>query len=152
MKEEMVFKYKSNLKKRFLASFIDYLLIFLLTFFYVEKFGIVTEEGGKSVQGLATLPLFMVWFLYFVIIETYHGATLGHKAFNLLVLTEERTEIGFTHVLKRHLLDPFDFFIYAIPAIVAIKNTEKKQRLGDLWAKTIVVDITDSEQYTIDFL
>jgi uncharacterized RDD family membrane protein YckC len=45
------------------------------------------------------------------------------------------------------LIDPVDFFIYAIPAIIAIKNTDKKQRLGDLWAKTIVVDTCDPEQY-----
>jgi uncharacterized RDD family membrane protein YckC len=146
-KENEQFQYKTNLKKRFFASFIDYLLIFVLTYIYISRFGIETEEGIKSVQGLTTLPIIIVWFLYFVVIETYKGATLGHKAFNLLVLTDKRKKIGFMQALKRHLVDPVDFFIYAIPAIMAIKNTDKKQRLGDLWAKTIVVDTNDPEQY-----
>ncbi len=121
-------------------------------FLYVEAFGVATEEGSKSIHGFSSLPLFVVWLIYFVGVEAYQGATFGHKALNLLVLTLKREKIGFTEALKRHLLDPFDFFVYAIPAIVAIKNTEKNQRLGDLWAKTIVVDTSDSEQYSFDAL
>jgi uncharacterized RDD family membrane protein YckC len=143
-------KFKTNLKKRFFASFIDYLLMFLILYLYISKFGIQTEEGTTSVQGFSTFPIIAFWFFYFVIIETYEGATLGHKAFDLLILTENRKKIGFKEALKRHLIDPIDFFIYAIPAIIAIKNTEKKQRLGDLWAKTIVVDTTDYEQFIED--
>jgi uncharacterized RDD family membrane protein YckC len=45
------------------------------------------------------------------------------------------------------LLDPIDILFYGIPAIIAIKNSDKHQRLGDMWAKTIVVDIKDAEQY-----
>jgi uncharacterized RDD family membrane protein YckC len=44
------------------------------------------------------------------------------------------------------LLDPVDFFFYGIPALVAISKTEKHQRLGDLWAETIVVDTTNAQQ------
>jgi uncharacterized RDD family membrane protein YckC len=146
-KDSEQFHYRTNLKKRFWASFIDYLLIFVLTYIYISRFGVETEVGTKSIQGFATFPIILVWFLYFVVIETYQGATLGHKAFNLLVLTDKRGKIGFTQAFKRHLVDPVDFFIYAIPAIIAIKNTDKKQRLGDLWAKTIVVDTSDPEQY-----
>ena len=49
--------------------------------------------------------------------------------------------------MKRHLLDPIDLLFYGIPAIITIKNTEKHQRLGDLWAKTIVIDTMDAEQF-----
>ena len=44
-------------------------------------------------------------------------------------------------------LDPIDILIYGIPAIIAIKNSDKNQRIGDMWAKTIVVDMDDEEQY-----
>jgi uncharacterized RDD family membrane protein YckC len=30
-------------------------------------------------------------------------------------------------------------FFFGLIAILTIKNTEKNQRLGDLWAKTVVV-------------
>jgi uncharacterized RDD family membrane protein YckC len=145
---EPPYRYKTNLKKRFLASFIDYLLIFSFLILYLKMFGSENEDGALAVQGIMTFPPMIVWFIYFVLIETYYGATLGHKALNLLVLTENRKDIGLKEAFKRHLLGPFDFFMYAIPAIIAIKNTDKKQRLGDLWAKTIVVDMTDPEQFS----
>ena len=40
---------------------------------------------------------------------------------------------------KRHLLDPIDMSMFGLIAIIIIKNTNYNQRLGDLWAKTIVV-------------
>lgn len=79
-------------------------------------------------------------------IEAYYGATLGHQGFYLRVLSLNRKNIGFKQALKRHLLDLIDFF-YGIPAIIVIKNSDRHQRIGDLWARTIVVDMTDPEQY-----
>ena len=114
---------------------------------YIQKFGEIAEDGEMAVSGVKSVPLILAWLIYFVGVEGYQGATLGHKVLNLLVLKDTRQTIDYVDALKRHLLDPFDFFMYAIPAIVAINNTDKKQRLGDLWAKTIVVDITDNEQF-----
>ena len=51
---------------------------------------------------------------------------------------------------KRHLVDPIDFLIWGLSAAIAIKNSDKHQRLGDMWAKTIVVDILDPEQFSIE--
>lgn len=142
------FKYKPNLKKRVLATFYDYGLFFLATSIYVGFFGHDNDEGGRTVSGLLTLPIIIFWFIYFVIIEGFYGATFGHQAFNLKVLKLNRMNIGFSQAFKRHLIDPIDIFIYGIPAIIAIKNSDKHQRLGDMWAKTIIVDTTDREQYS----
>jgi len=111
-------------------------------------FGVDNEEGGKTVSGLMALPIPLFWFIYFVIIEAFYGGTLSHQGLNLKVLTLDRKDIEWTHALKRHLLDPIDILLYGIPAIITIKNSEKCQRLGDMWAKTIVVDIKDAEQQT----
>jgi len=138
--------YKTNLKKRIIATIVDYAIIFLITYLYIEIFGDDKPEGGKEVNGLLALPLFLGWFFYFIIVETFCSATLGHQALNLKVVTIDRREIGFTEALKRRLVDPIDIMMYGIPAIIAIKNTDKHQRLGDLWAKTIVIDTKDIEQ------
>jgi len=37
------------------------------------------------------------------------------------------------------LLDPIDMFFFGLIGIVTIKNTDKNQRLGDIWGNTIVV-------------
>ena len=121
----------------------------LFNFLYIELFGQDKSGGAKEVTGLLALPIPVSWFLYFVVVEAFYGATLAHQGMYLKVLTLERKEIAFMHALKRHLLDPIDILIYGIPAIIAIKNTDKHQQLGDLWAKTIVVDTKDTEQYLI---
>ena len=141
--------YKTNLKKRIIATLIDYAIISIITYLYVELLGDDTPDGSKEVNGLLTLPIFIFWFLYFVVIETFYSATLGHQALYLKVVTVDRKVIGFSQALKRRLLDPIDIMIYGIPAIITIKNTDKYQRLGDLWAKTIIIDTKDIEQTNI---
>jgi uncharacterized RDD family membrane protein YckC len=138
--------HKANLKKRIVATLLDYALIFVLIYLYVILLGESDGEGRKTVSGVMALPVPIVWFVYFVVIETLYGATLGHQVLGLRVLTVDHKQIGFVHALKRRLFDPVDILLYGIPAIVAIKNSDKHQRLGDIWAHTIVVDIQDNAQ------
>lgn len=146
--ENPILKFKTNLKKRIFATIVDYGLYLLAFYDYVMFLGHDNDEGGKTVSGLLALPIFIVWFIYFVLIETLYGATPGHMVFSLKVQTLNRKSIQLTQALKRHLLDPIDILLYGIPAIIAIKNSDKHQRIGDMWAKTIVVDTADREQYS----
>lgn len=81
---------------------------------YVTLFGHENDEGGQTVSGLLALPIFIGWFIYFVVIEVFYGATLGHQVFNLKVLPLNRKDIEFTQALKRHLLDWLDILFYGI--------------------------------------
>lgn len=153
------FIFKTNLKKRIFATLLDYGLFLIFFYVYIMYFGYENDEGGKTVSilyfsevektvsGLLALPIPVVWFIYFVAVESIFGGTLAHIGFDLAVLTTDRNEIGIVEALKRHLLDPIDFLFYGIPAIIAIKNSDKHQRIGDMWARTIVVDMSDTEQY-----
>ena len=143
----MKLKYKTNLTKRIFATLVDYGLYLLFFSVYIMFFGTENHEGGKTVSGLTALPLSIIWFIYFIVIETLNGATLGHHCFDLKVVTLKRNDITITQAIKRHFLDPIDILFYGIPAIIAIKNSEKHQRIGDMWAKTIIVDTKDVEQY-----
>jgi uncharacterized RDD family membrane protein YckC len=142
------FKYKTNFRKRILATLLDYGLFYLLFYVYLLFVGETGSDGMQRVSGLIALPIPIVWFIYFVVIESLGGATLGHQGFGLKVVTlERRDDIGIEHAFKRHILDPLDIFFYGIPASIAIKFTDKHQRLGDLLAKTIVIDTSDPEQF-----
>ena len=136
---------KSNLIGRILATLIDYIIYFAFFFFYVNHFGEPTDEGGKSVNGFMVLPINLAWLLYFVCSEAFLGATLGHAMFSLKVVNTDGTKASFLAVLKRRVVDPMDFFFFGLPAIIAIRSTPNHQRLGDLWAKTIVVQ-TDNQR------
>lgn len=140
-------RFKTNLKKKIYATILDYGIYLLALYAYILFVGEDNQDGEQSVSGLLILPVFISWFIYFVVIEASYGATLGHQSFNLKVLTLDRKGIEFKHALKRHLLDPIDIFFYGIPAIITIKNSDKHQRIGDMWANTIVIDMTDQEQY-----
>ena len=137
-------KLKSNLGKRFLAGLIDYTIIFSLTYAFLYSFGEPNEDGGYSVTGILSLVPFVFWFTFTVLFESFFGSTFGNSIVGLKPksLMSNNRELTFGQSIKRHLLDPFDMFPFGIIGVITIKNTEKHQRLGDIWAKTIVVEVT----------
>lgn len=143
----MHIKTKPHLGRKILATVIDYGITFTAFFVYVRYFGEYDPvENTHSVHGWFTLPILFYWLIYHVVAEYSVGNTLGHFVAGLRVTNLDSKQTRFTQNLKRHLLDMFDIFMWGIPAIVAIKNTDKNQRLGDLWAKTIVVKPEELEQ------
>lgn len=140
-------QFKPNFTKRILATLLDYTIFLLPVYFYLEFFGLDNEEGGKTVSGLMALPIPAAWFLYFVVVEAWYGATLAHQALHLKVLTVNRQEIGLSQAFRRHILDLIDILFYGLPAFIAIRYSQRHQRLGDMVAGTIVVDMKDKGQY-----
>ena len=138
-KKNIVFK--PNIGKRILATLIDYSLTIIFIVFYLRIFGDYSlEENTYSTSGLKSIPLLAFWFIFHVLIEYTTGRTFGHYILNLRVLTLNGNKTNLIQNLKRHLVDPFEFIPFALPALISIKTTEKNQRIGDLWAKTIVVN------------
>lgn len=147
MEKEKAIVYKPNLRKRAIAVAIDSFICFSTVALIMAYFG---EKQGKEyhLKGIAATFPIIFWLMYFVIVESVAGGTLGHKVMGLRVITISGNDISIAQSIKRHLLDPFDYY-FLIPALVTIKNTDKHQRLGDLWAKTIVVDELDPQQFKI---
>ena len=134
---------KPNLRKRIFANLLDYGFYFAVILAYMSYFGHETEGGGMAVEGISALPIVIFWFVYFVIIEGIYGGTIGLLGFNLKVINVDGRDISLRNSLKRHLLDFIEIGLLGIPAIISIKNSDKYQRLGDMWANTIVVDFQD---------
>lgn len=128
-----------KLFSRFIASLIDYAVIFCVTILVIFMYGEPNGQGGYTLTGLMVFVPVIFWFLYLIVIEMVLNATLGHYIMGLKVVKVNYDMVDFSDSLKRHLLDPLDFFLLGIPAIIAIKNTPLNQRLGDLWAGTIIV-------------
>lgn len=134
----MIFKkveYKRYLWWRILATLIDYGIYFLLFYSYVYCFGTRDDDGNMQVVNLMALPLVIIWFAYFVVLEAANQATPGHDICKLMVVKSNGERIGFTDALKRRIVDIIDIGIYGIPTLICVCNTPKFQRLGDLWAK-----------------
>ena len=137
--------YDRILARRIWAAMIDYLVYFLLLILYSYFFGEVQEWGFKENGGFAFkvnpgfLPTILLWFLYFPIVESLLGYTLGKGILDLRVVPKDRNDFSFIISLKRHLLDPIDFAFFGLVGILLIKFSKEHKRLGDFWAKSLVV-------------
>lgn len=141
-------KTKANLGKRISAALIDYGIMFFFTgimFYFHGK----PVEGGYTLTGYPFLVVVLFWTITTIGLEQILGATIGNymsdlKPVSIKNYTNRRLTIG--QSVKRHLLDVIDLWPFGILGILLIKNTKHNQRLGDIWAKTIVIDTTDQEQ------
>lgn len=117
---------------------IDHGLVTALTIWYVTVFGHPNEEGSQSVEGAEALPVFLFWFIYFPICEGLLGQTLGKTIMGTRVIKQCGARIGVGNSFLRHLFDIFDIS-FAVGVLI-IRNTPMKQRIGDLIAKTVVIE------------
>jgi len=136
---------------RIAATLIDYTIYFLLFFIYLYCFGYRNDNGGMEVDGMLALPIFIFWFLYFVVVEAVNQATPGHDICKLIVVKTSGDKITLSDAFKRRIVDPVDICIYGIPALICIYNTPKFQRLGDLVADTLVVKKADIVETEVTF-
>ncbi len=84
--------------------------------------------------------LFALNIAYYTYMEGTRGQTIGKKMIKIKVVREDGKPIDMKQAFTRNVLRIVDglFFIYLIGALL-IWRSEKKQRLGDMVAKTVVV-------------
>jgi membrane protease YdiL (CAAX protease family)/uncharacterized RDD family membrane protein YckC len=95
--------------------------------------GWTTEE--EETAGLVVLAFLTVWFNYLVFCESRWGRTLGKLVLDLRVVSEDGGRLTWNRSLVRNLLRLPDLVL----APLLIPLSERKQRLGDRAAHTIVV-------------
>jgi uncharacterized protein len=92
--------------------------------------------GHESAKlGLITLIVLTAWFNYFVIAEWRWGRTLGKAAVGIRVVDDGRPTLTWNRALARNLLLPID----ALAGLFLIPFSERRQRLGDRVAHTVVL-------------
>jgi uncharacterized RDD family membrane protein YckC len=134
-------KTEPNVGSRILAGFIDYVLIYAFTIIFIFAFGEPNADGEYSVNGLPAFIPMIFWGIMTVGLEMGFGATLGNSIVGLKAIPKNgiNRNLTFGESFKRHLVDPIDMFFFGLVGIITIKNTDLNQRVGDLWAGTIVV-------------
>lgn len=134
-------KPEPHIGNRILAGFIDYTIIFAFTFAMVFAFGEPNNDGGYALNGAPAFIPVIFWLMMTAGLESGWGATIGNSAIGLRAIpaSGQNRKPTFGQSFKRHLLDPVDMLFFGTVGVITIKNTEKNQRVGDLWAQTIVV-------------
>jgi uncharacterized RDD family membrane protein YckC len=128
------------LKYRISASLIDFLILWLISFsmgFFFGEDYTDNDSYGFHVNGLPALVLFLINLSLVPIQEGLTGKTIGKRIVSIKVLREDFSQISVSRSIIRHLFDAVDM-IFLVGLLVA-SVTLKKQRIGDLIAKTVVV-------------
>jgi uncharacterized RDD family membrane protein YckC len=126
---------------RLVAQIVDGIILWVLYFVLAAAtFGAFTF----SVYGIEAMSFMgvygLVGFLYFIVLEGALGATVGKMIVKIKVVREDGSPCGFGPAVIRNILRIVDAlpFLYIV-GIILIGRSEKKQRLGDRIAKTVVV-------------
>lgn len=136
---------------RILATIIDHAILAVITLVIAIPFGISTAfmtMGADPMAAMAAAASWMtfivisalVWLVYFPYFESTTGQTLGKKVMSIKVTKEDGKKLTFGDALIRTVLRIVDALpaAYVIGLIVMLVS-QKKQRIGDMAAKTIVV-------------
>ncbi len=156
----------ASIGNRFLAVAIDHFfqylimlivsLVFLVSVNGIANLGNVAVFDEMSRWTLAVLIIlnFLILFGYFVIFEwLWNGQTPGKRFLKLRVLREDGRPVTFWEALARNLLRLFDSVpgivlpIYSVGLIV-IFMSRRDQRIGDIFAGTVVVRERNDEAPT----
>lgn len=122
-------------KARLIAVFIDHVVAFALTMLAVA---FVPESLGQ----VKALFFFFIYLAYFVVLEALWSRTLGKFVQGLVVRKLDGSPCDWTGALIRgflRIVEVNPLLLGGLPAGVVIIATERKQRLGDLLAGTVVV-------------
>jgi len=123
---------------RVLAAILDSAIVVIAWYFIIGKWGDESIEG-KVLTGMPAFSLLLATAAFWILPEWLLGSTVGKWACDLHVTTLSGGDISFSQSLKRNVLRLIDFFSFYLTGFVTASLTPKRQRLGDLWAKTIVV-------------
>lgn len=160
----------ASIGNRFLAAavdhFIQYLTIFIVTWIFLSISGL-TDSFGKNASDLFSdmpkwtiaimiIVLFGLFSGYFVFFEwLWNGQTPGKRLLKLRVIREDGRPVTFWEALTRNLLRIFDALpgflipLYSVGLVVIFMN-RRDQRIGDLFAGTIVVRERSDEAPTFE--
>jgi len=124
---------------RFVSLLIDSIIISILMGmigtilgFSMMKLGMVSWWWG--------LFYFIIYIAYFTVMERHNGQTIGKMITKIRVVREEDGgKIDMAQSFKRNILRIIDGLLTYLVGAVLIWRSDKKQRLGDSIAKTLVI-------------
>lgn len=137
------------LKKRIAAGLIDIAIISVLLVVIAKGFG-DEQAGGWSLwaetEGRPRTVFLLLTFAYFFGTELAWSKTVGKRIMKLRVVSIDGAALTAGPVFLRNLLRLVDWLpgLYVIGAAAVFATGDRRQRLGDLVAKTQVVADDDS--------
>jgi uncharacterized RDD family membrane protein YckC len=147
-----------------IISLLFYLVVIAGVFLFMGSAGVVAmlsqtlDSSIGMAAGLAALLVILAILLvmmifhdgYFLYFEYKKGTTPGKKIFGLKVVSLKAGRLSLGQVVLRHLFRYIDCAMI-VPGVISVLVTERRQRIGDLVASTLVVH-SDEREHKSDFL
>jgi uncharacterized RDD family membrane protein YckC len=137
--------------RRFVAWFVDSLITGLA---WIPFADVSSGDGTTSIrwEGVDFVIPLLIAIAYFVLLEGLAGATIGKVVVGIRVRRLDGSRISLGPAAVRNLARVVDAFPYVIPYLlggIVVTRSDTKQRLGDRWAKTVVILVgTDAKSVT----
>jgi uncharacterized RDD family membrane protein YckC len=128
---------------RLVAQIVDGIVLLIVNYVLGAAMAGATSFEFYGAQAYPLMGAgFVIFLLYFVILEGMWGATVGKMVMKIKVVQEDGSACGPMPALIRNILRIIDAlpFFYII-GLIFISRSDKKQRLGDKIAKTVVVKV-----------
>ncbi len=125
--------------RRVLAGIIDLMVVLAGALVIGYAAGLTGAEYGKA--GLAIAAVIAAWALYYYFAcESGGGQTLGKRVMKIRVVGLDGEPAGMGDIAVRTVLRLIDgLFLYLVGLIVMLVTGERRGRLGDLAAGTMIV-------------
>lgn len=140
----------ADLKDRFLAWFIDFLVIMVSIAVLAGVLGVIGlgDGAGALLYVLILLSVFLFYTLAFEIFT--NGQTPGKKALNLRVVKLSGKQASVTDYIIRWVFRSVDIYVsVGSLGAVLISSSDKNQRLGGMLSNTAVVKLAPVAQFSL---
>jgi uncharacterized RDD family membrane protein YckC len=131
---------------RIVAVIIDTVIVFIASLVILIPLAIVVGFFSffgpfGFLFGLPILFTWLLWLLYFTYFESTSGQTFGKQIMNIRVVDESTLQrLDFGRSLVRNILRIIDWLpLFYLIGFLLIATNQKKQRIGDLAARSMVV-------------
>lgn len=126
------------------AQIVDSIVMGVIFFVVLTVFGgIGGAAGDEAGGGIALFGLLVgsvtALFYAFLLEGTWDGYTVGKKLFGIKVVKEDGSECDLGSSFVRNLLRIVDGLFYYLVGFIVMAASDKRQRIGDRLAGTVVV-------------
>ncbi|MEN8816782.1 MAG: RDD family protein [Nonlabens sp.] len=132
--------------KRMIAFLLDFVVlaiyIIVMSLTVYKAIGLFDSNNVLGIKELSLLPIFCYSLTLHLI---FNGRTVGKFIMGIKVVKEDGSPANLSDFLVRWILRLIDIVLFfGTVGVVTILFSEKKQRLGDIAAKTIVINTKKS--------
>jgi uncharacterized RDD family membrane protein YckC len=125
----------ASVLNRLISNGIDLIGVYLINYIRHLADGSIIDPRSFVVEGI-----FLIWFYHLLVAIFFRGKTIGMRAMGLQPIKPAGGNVEFSDLFLRWITRPLDITLTCCAlAVFLMLGSEKRQRLGDMLAGTVIV-------------